>query len=38
LSVFEDNVGEDGLFPSPLMKETFIVRVIKLALLPIQKY
>jgi hypothetical protein len=33
LLVFEDNIGEDGFF-SPLTKETYIVRIIKLALLP----
>jgi hypothetical protein len=38
LLVFEDNAGEDGLLPSPPTKETLIVCIIKLALLPIQKY
>ncbi len=39
LLVFEDNVGEDGLSSQSTYKvNTLIVRIIKLALLPIQKY
>ncbi len=38
LLVFEDNVAEDGLSSQSTYKVTLILRIIKLALLPIQKY
>ncbi len=36
--VFDNNDGEDGLSSQPNYKVNIIVPIIKLALLPIQKY